>query len=142
VLFDDLEVHRVVHEAQDLQVRRGLLDFRGHRQEDDREDAGALLAGGLRDELLDPVRQTHDVRAVRHEPELVTTGMPVALPAMAAARTSAGLRGSSIATSSSVASASSRSSEMSTPARPDGTRPKAVRAEYLPPTVGSALKTR
>ena len=29
---------------------------------------------------------------------------------------------------------------MSTPANPEGTRPNAVRAEYRPPTVGSALK--
>ena len=40
-------------------------------QEHDGQDAGAVLAGRLRDQLLDPVGQADDVRAVGDEPELV-----------------------------------------------------------------------
>ena len=123
----EVELVRLVDDPHDLQVGRLGLDLGRDGQEHDGQDAGALLAGRLGDELLDPVGQADDVRAVGDEPELVAAR--AAPPAIAAASTSAGLSALSIATSSSVASASSRSSAMSTPASPVGTRPNAVSAE-------------
>ena len=64
------------------------------------------------------------------------------VPAIAAASTSAGFSG---LVDRDAAGDGRRLVEqlwMSTPARPDGTRPNAVSAEYRPPTFGSALNTR
>ena len=63
------------------------------------------------------------------------------VPPRAAPSCRPGLSSSSAISRSSTASASSSRAATSTPARPVGTRPNAVRAEKRPPTVGSAVKT-
>jgi hypothetical protein len=70
-----VELVRLVDEAHDLQIGGLVLDLGRDRQQDDGQDAGALLAGRLCDELLDPVRQPDDVGAVRDEPELVAAAL-------------------------------------------------------------------
>ena len=77
----EVELVRLVDEAHDLQVCRRALELGGDGQQDDGQDAGAVLARRLGDELLDPVGEAHDVRAVGDETELV------------AARAAAGDRG-------------------------------------------------
>ena len=78
------------------------------------------------------------------EPSLTRTSLVRSgcVPAMAAPRRRAGFASSSSASRSATDSASSSSASRSTPARPLGTSPNAVRAEYRPPTLGSALMTR
>ncbi len=61
----------VADEPDDLHVVQVLGQLGRGKAEDDREDALALLARGLRDELLGPVRETDDVGAVRDDSELV-----------------------------------------------------------------------
>ena len=67
----EVELVRLVDEPHDLHVGRGVLGFGRDGQEHDGQDAGAVLAGGLGDELLDPVGEADDVGAVGDEPELV-----------------------------------------------------------------------
>ena len=64
------------------------------------------------------------------------------VPAIAAPRTRPGFDSSSARRAARVASASSSRVSISTPASPQGTSPNAARAEYRPPTCGSALNTR
>ncbi len=71
VAFPEVELLRVVDEAHDLQVGGLGIDLGRDGEQDDGQDAGALLARGLGDELLDPVRETDDVGAVADEAELV-----------------------------------------------------------------------
>ena len=61
--------------------------------------------------------------------------------AIAAPTTNAGFPGSSTRRSSDAEIASSKTGFMSTPASTDGTTPKAVSAENLPPTFGLARNT-
>ena len=69
----EVELVRLVDEPHDLHVGRRILDLGGDGQEHDGQDAGALLAGRLGDQLLDPVGQADDVRAVGDQSELVAT---------------------------------------------------------------------
>ena len=95
--------------------------------DDDGQHAGAVLAGGLGDQLLGPVGEADDARAVVDEDELVAQRRRAApWPRRGAGR---GWPSSSSASRSATASASSSSASMSTPARPLGTSPKAVSAE-------------
>ena len=71
MLLEQVEAGSLVDEPHDLQIGRCRIDLRRDRQQDDRKDAEAVLAGGLRDELLDPVGQAHDVGAVGDQAELV-----------------------------------------------------------------------
>ena len=71
VALQDAEVRGVVDESHDEQVVEFDLELGGDGEEDDGQDAGAVLARRLRDELLDPVGQALDVGAVGDEPELV-----------------------------------------------------------------------
>ena len=71
VVLAEVELVRLVDDAHDLQVGGLAVDLGRDGQQDDGQDAGALLARGLGDELLDPVGQAHDVGAVGDEAELV-----------------------------------------------------------------------
>ena len=73
MLFDQVEVHGVVDEAHELHVGRRELGIGFGREglQHDGQDAGAVFARRLGDELLDPVGQAHDVRAVGDEAEFV-----------------------------------------------------------------------
>ncbi len=109
-----VELVGVVDQADDLQVGGHRVEFRRDRSRPP-EDAGAVLAGGFGDELLDPVRQTLDVRAVGDQTELVASRVRCGDRCAEAER---GFSAESTATSSEDASASFSSSSMSTPARP------------------------
>ena len=76
------------------------------------------------------------------KPSLSLKPRPLAARAIAAPRTRPGLVGSSRPRASVAAIALFKIDSVSTPASIVGTTPKAVRPEYLPPTVGSARKTR
>ena len=93
----------------------------------DGQDARALLAGRLGDQLLGPVGEADDAASRRRRCELVAQRV---VPAdRRAEHERRGSSASSIASSSELASASSSSSPMSTPASPLGTSPNAVSAE-------------
>ncbi len=73
---DDLALGRVVRvdvgdEPRDLQVGQVERQLGGVGRQHDGQEARAELAGGLRDELLDPLAEAHDVRAVGDDAELV-----------------------------------------------------------------------
>ena len=89
----------VVDEPHDLQVGQVLAELGRVGVEHDGQDARALLAGGLGDELLGPVGEADDVRAVGDDAELVAAAGSV--PAIAAPSTRPGLSALSIASSSS-----------------------------------------
>ena len=99
--------------------RRGVLD-------DDRQQAGAVLAGRLGDELLGPVAEADERRSPRRR------GPPcrAAGPCRRARRRAPGPGCSGVvrASRSATAAASSSSAPTSTPASPDGTSPNAVSA--------------
>ena len=70
MVAEDL-VARVVDESHDLDVGQVCLQLGCVLVEHDGQDSGALLAGGLGDELLGPVGEADDVRTVGHDGELV-----------------------------------------------------------------------
>ena len=54
VTFAQVELVGIVDQPHQLQIGRHGVDLRGHREQHHRQDPGSLLAGGFRDELLDP----------------------------------------------------------------------------------------
>ncbi len=60
-------------QTHDLHIVGTLRQLRSIGADDHGENARAVLARRLGDQLLDPIAETHDVRAIRHDDELVAS---------------------------------------------------------------------
>ena len=97
-----------------------------------RQQAGALLAGGLGDQLFGPVAEADDAGAFVGDGDFVAQRLSAG---QGRTQRQGQLSAESSASTSAASSASSSSSSMSTPASPEGTSPKAVSARVTPADV-------